>query len=74
MSSAGKRTPLVNRAQMYLKRMFHEQVEYALYTPCQSPISDEQLITRVSMYGHFPHDGLTRGRLRDRNIKRNMDI
>ena len=25
------------------------------------------------MYGHFPHDGLTRGRIRDRIIKKNME-
>ena len=27
---------------------------------------DEQLMTRGSMCGHFPHDGLARGRIRDR--------
>ena len=25
------------------------------------------------MYGHFPHDGLTRGRIRDRIIKKNIE-
>ena len=33
----------------------------------------EKLITRGSMYGHFLHDGLTRGRIRHRIIKKDME-
>ena len=33
----------------------------------------EKLITRGSMYGHLPYDGLTRGRIRDRIVKKNME-
>ena len=54
------------------KVIFREKVEYALYKTCQSHIFDEKLITRGSMYGHFPHDGLARGRIRDRFFQKHM--
>ena len=51
---------LTNRAQTAPneKVTVHEQVRVHSEKPYQRRYFDEFLITRGSIYGHFPHDGL----------------